>query len=87
MPTKPAKLPTDSKNMKKRSRKIRVCPSCLEPTLRSADSISGWMTEEIFKCDKCGYRGTVFIEVDPDEFEKFKESQLKAEKNKSKNET
>jgi hypothetical protein len=36
-----------------------------------ADSISGWMTAETYKCDDCGYRGQVYLEVDADEYEKW----------------
>lgn len=74
MPAKPIDLPTDSKRAKKSPRKIRVCPFCKRPTLRAADSISGWMTAEILKCDTCGYRGAVFIEVDPGELEKARQT-------------
>jgi hypothetical protein len=36
------------------------------------------MTADIFKCDKCGYRGPVFIEVDPSELEKVRETSKNA---------
>jgi hypothetical protein len=32
------------------------------------------MTAEILKCDTCGYRGAVFIEVDPGELEKARQT-------------
>ncbi|WXG43540.1 MAG: hypothetical protein WED04_05785 [Promethearchaeati archaeon SRVP18_Atabeyarchaeia-1] len=70
----PAKLHDSSKSHDRKKdspRKIRVCPFCKKPTLRVADSISGWMTADIYRCDTCGYRGPVFIEVDLDEFEKM----------------
>ena len=86
MPSNPTGLSTDSKNKKKHSRKIRVCPFCKQPTLRTADSISGWMTAEIFKCDKCGYRGPVFIEVDPKELERIREAPEVAEENENEEE-
>jgi len=52
------------------SKVVRICPVCKKPTLRPADSISGWMTAEIFSCSNCGYRGSLYIEVDVDEFER-----------------
>jgi predicted RNA-binding Zn-ribbon protein involved in translation (DUF1610 family) len=72
LPSKPTVPSWNFKDKKKHSRRIRVCPFCKQPTLRAADSISGWMTADIYKCDKCGYRGPVFIEVDPEELEKMK---------------
>jgi hypothetical protein len=35
-----------------------------------ADSISGWMTADMFSCSNCGYRGSLSIEVDVAEFER-----------------
>jgi hypothetical protein len=29
------------------------------------------MTAEIYKCDRCGYRGPVFIEVDPKDLKRI----------------
>jgi hypothetical protein len=65
------KSSVNSRSDKKRSGKIRICPFCKKPTLRPADSISGWMTADIFACTNCGYRGHLCIEVDPEEFERY----------------
>lgn len=83
LPAKPTDSSSNSKNTKKHSRKIRVCPFCKQPTLRVADSISGWMTAEIFKCDRCGYRGPVFIEVDPKELERIRQTPQVAEEDEN----
>ncbi len=75
MPGKVSKSSKNSNPKRRDSRKIRICPFCRKPTLRPADSISGWMTAEAFACSNCGYRGYVYIEVDPDEYERsLKES-------------
>lgn len=70
MPVKTSKSSGASRRTKKYPGKIIICPFCRKPTLRPADSISGWMTADAFACSTCGYRGHVYIEVDPDEFEK-----------------
>lgn len=70
MPSKVIRSSKDSSRKKEVSGKIRICPFCKKPTLRPADSISGWMTADVFACSNCGYRGHLYIEVDPEEFEK-----------------
>jgi len=71
MPGKFRETLRDLKRTKSASKTIRICPVCNRPTLRMADSISGWMTAETYKCDDCGYRGQVYLEVDADEYEKW----------------
>jgi len=61
---------------------IRICPMCKKPTLRPADSISGWMTAPILLCSDCGYRGIVYLEVDADEFERFQREESREPENK-----
>ncbi|MFW9899138.1 MAG: hypothetical protein ACFFDO_07750 [Candidatus Thorarchaeota archaeon] len=50
--------------------KIRLCPKCRKPTLRSATNVSGWLAPDLYECsdDDCRYIGRVFIEVDPEDF-------------------
>jgi hypothetical protein len=50
--------------------KIRLCPKCRKPTLRSATNVSGWLAPDLYECsdDDCHYIGRVFIEVDPKDF-------------------
>ena len=51
--------------------KIRLCPKCRKPTLRSATNVSGWLAPDLYECSDqdCGYVGRVHIEVDPNDFE------------------
>lgn len=44
----------------------KFCPNCLSP-VHPADSLSGWILPEEYSCDKCNYRGHVFIEAAEDD--------------------
>ena len=47
--------------------KIRICPKCKEPKLKNMMNVSGWLAPSMFECVNCGYVGSVFLEIDPDE--------------------
>ena len=49
---------------------IRLCPKCRKPTLRNAINVSGWLAPDMFECSdsKCGYVGSIYIEVDSNDF-------------------
>ncbi|MHA1729844.1 MAG: hypothetical protein ACTSWY_14105 [Promethearchaeota archaeon] len=51
------------------AKKIRLCPKCRRPTLKSAFNVSGWLANAMFKCTnpECGYVGSLYIEADIDE--------------------
>nr|MDO8100102.1 hypothetical protein [Candidatus Njordarchaeota archaeon] len=82
MPRKPQESFGKLSHGKPASKMIRICPMCKKPTLRPADSISGWMTAPILSCSNCGYRGIVYLEVDADEFEKFQSEESRESRNK-----
>jgi len=46
--------------------KIRICPKCKEPKLKNMMNVSGWLAPPMFECLKCGYVGSVFLEIDPE---------------------
>jgi len=52
--------------------KIRLCPKCKKPKLKSAMNVSGWLAPGMYECRECGYVGSLFIEVDSRDFEDFK---------------
>lgn len=56
--------------------RIKICPKCKKPTLKSAVNVSGWLAPNMFECTSCKYIGPLFLEVDPKDLE---------EKNSSKN--
>ncbi|MDG7043840.1 MAG: hypothetical protein JRN02_00425 [Nitrososphaerota archaeon] len=30
--------------------------------------MSGWMTPEYYYCEKCGYKGSVYVEIDAEDY-------------------
>ena len=46
----------------------KLCPVCGEP-LKRLSALDGWFLPDVFICEKCGYRGPLFVEVDEDEQE------------------
>ncbi|TFG01576.1 MAG: hypothetical protein EU540_03370 [Promethearchaeota archaeon] len=50
--------------------KFMLCPKCKKPTLRNATNVSGWLAPDLYECidQDCGYIGSVYIEVDPNDF-------------------
>jgi hypothetical protein len=57
--------------------KIRICPKCKQPKLKSAVNVSGWLAPDMYECTNCKYTGRLFIEVEPDEYEKIKDLDFK----------
>lgn len=52
--------------------KIKICPRCKKPKLRSATNVSGWLAPNMYKCLECGYVGYVYFEVDSEDFKEIK---------------
>ncbi|MBY9003730.1 MAG: hypothetical protein KGD73_07135 [Candidatus Lokiarchaeota archaeon] len=48
-------------------KKLRICPKCKKPKLRTALNVSGWLTPNYFECMNCGYLGALYLEIDPNE--------------------
>ena len=46
------------------SKSITVCPNCNNPHIRLSSSLGGWLTQEEWICDKCGYQGVLVKEID-----------------------
>lgn len=44
--------------------RITVCPKCDNPNIRMASTFSGWLTQEEWVCDRCGYRGILVKEIE-----------------------
>jgi hypothetical protein len=47
--------------------KVKICPKCKQPTLRTALNVSGWLLPDYFECKNCGYMGSLYLEIDPDD--------------------
>ncbi|MBY8979544.1 MAG: transposase [Candidatus Lokiarchaeota archaeon] len=54
--------------------RIRICPKCKNATLKSAVNISGWLAPRMYECKSCGYIGSLFIEIDPEDFKEINNS-------------
>ncbi len=50
------------------TKKIRICPKCKKPILRSATNVSGWLAPAMYECRECNYVGSLYLEIDPDDF-------------------
>ncbi|TFF95818.1 MAG: hypothetical protein EU544_01945 [Promethearchaeota archaeon] len=55
---------------------LKICPKCKEPTLKSAMNVSGWLAPNMFECKNCGYVGQLYLEVDSEDYEKYKNDTL-----------
>jgi hypothetical protein len=40
---------------------LKLCPKCMKP-LQKGSKFGGWLIPQDYYCDKCGYRGVVFLE-------------------------
>jgi hypothetical protein len=48
-------------------KKLRICPNCKQPKLKIAFNVSGWLSPDCFECKNCGYLGSLYLEIDPNE--------------------
>jgi len=53
--------------------KIKLCPKCKKPKLKTAVNVSGWLAPDMYECTNCSYVGSLFIEIDAEEIEKIQE--------------
>ena len=40
---------------------IKLCPKCMAP-LKGGSKFGGWLVPQDYYCEKCGYKGVVFLE-------------------------
>jgi predicted RNA-binding Zn-ribbon protein involved in translation (DUF1610 family) len=45
----------------------KYCPQCGNPDIRLSSQMDYWLTPTRYKCDKFGYRGPVFMELEKEE--------------------
>ncbi|MHA1105119.1 MAG: hypothetical protein ACTSPN_05285 [Promethearchaeota archaeon] len=48
-------------------KEVRICPKCKQPKLKLALNVSGWLSPDYFECKNCGYLGSLYLEIDPNE--------------------
>jgi len=49
--------------------KLKVCPRCGSADI-SVLTLTGYVTQPIYACNRCGFRGNIFLEISKDEEEK-----------------
>ncbi|MCJ7649504.1 MAG: hypothetical protein MUP85_12880 [Candidatus Lokiarchaeota archaeon] len=49
-------------------KKLKICPKCKQPKLRPALNVSGWLSPDYFECENCGYLGSLYLEIDPNDY-------------------
>lgn len=49
--------------------KLKVCPRCGSADI-SVLTLTGYVTQPIYSCNRCGFRGNIFLEISKDEEEK-----------------
>ncbi|TXT62793.1 MAG: hypothetical protein BAJALOKI1v1_850001 [Promethearchaeota archaeon] len=61
---------------------LRICPKCKSShSLRPAYNVSGWLAPEMFRCDNCGYIGSFYIEMEEEEYKRFRDNLSDEEEN------
>ncbi len=48
--------------------KIKICPMCGSTHIHY---LAGMMTGEVFKCEDCGYIGSLIVEIDEEDYEEW----------------
>ena len=43
------------------------CPKCADPNLKLHSSLDLWLTPPQYICNKCGYLGPIFMELEKEE--------------------
>ena len=50
--------------VRRRGIRIKICPVCGSADV-SAITMTGYITQPAYTCNKCGFQNTIFPEVDP----------------------
>jgi C4-type Zn-finger protein len=46
--------------------RVKLCPKC-GATLRRLSALDGWFLPDMYVCEKCGYKGSVYVEAEDHE--------------------
>ena len=58
------------KTMKHKKPSPIFCPKCCSPDIRLSSSLDNWLIPQKYICEKCGYVGSVVMEIEEDNEEK-----------------
>ena len=57
--------------------KIKICPVCGSTRIHY---VAGMITGEKYHCEDCGYEGSVILEIDEEDYEKWLKEMRKKKK-------
>ena len=60
------------RNLKHRRPSEIFCPRCCSPEIRKSSSFDSWLIPTRYICDKCGYFGSLIMELEKKEGESSK---------------
>ncbi len=63
------------KTLKHSKPSAKFCPKCGSPELKLSSSMDYWLLPQKYMCDKCGYIGSVYMELEKEEKENEENSQ------------
>ncbi len=55
------------KKVKHKKPSLIFCPKCANPKLHLYSGLDLWLTPQKYVCDKCGYIGPIFMELEKEE--------------------
>ena len=56
-------------SLKRRKPTEKYCPKCGNPHIHLSSKFDVWILPEQYVCDKCGYKGSVVLEVEENRVE------------------
>jgi late competence protein required for DNA uptake (superfamily II DNA/RNA helicase) len=57
------------KTVKHRRPSQIFCPRCCSPDIKLSSSLAYWLTPKQYYCEKCGYLGTIVMELEEEKEE------------------
>jgi len=57
------------KTLKRRKPSKIYCPRCGSPEIRLSSSLDYWLTPKKYVCEKCGYVGSIVMELEEESTE------------------
>ncbi len=56
-----------------------VCPKCSSPKIYPSSVLDGWLTPEKYLCGRCGYKGSIIMKIEKEEYKAVRDSNSKTE--------
>lgn len=63
--------------MSRDSKPCLVCPQCGSLKVHSSSWLDGWIIPEKYVCARCGYAGSILMEIAKDDVKTEKDSKLR----------